>query len=191
MKTCKKCGNEKNVTEFRLRVWGYAGTCRECEKQASKENFYKNHDKYLSNSKLWKSNNKEKNENTKREWIKKNPDKVSEMNKRKYNKDPLKYIKAAVEWARSNPERKNAQIKNRKARILGNGGSYTAEEWIELKNKYNNTCLCCGKKEPEIKLTFDHVMPISKGGENTIENAQPLCLSCNSRKKDKHIDYRR
>lgn len=35
-----------------------------------------------------------------------------------------------------------------------------------------------------IMLTFDHVMPKSKGGANTIENAQTLCYPCNQEKAD-------
>lgn len=69
-------------------------------------------------------------------------------------------------------------------------GSHTDQEWEALKAKYNNTCLRCGKVEPEIKLTRDHVIPITKGGTDDIGNIQPLCVSCNSCKSDKHIDYR-
>jgi len=52
------------------------------------------------------------------------------------------------------------------------------------RDKY---CLCCGTQN---RLSIDHVIPISRGGMNVIDNLQTLCVSCNSKKRDKIIDYR-
>jgi 5-methylcytosine-specific restriction endonuclease McrA len=87
-------------------------------------------------------------------------------------------------------ERRTWNEIKRRIRKKGNGGSHTLSEWQDVKKKYNYTCLCCGKQEPEITLTVDHVIPVSKGGTNNIDNIQPLCRSCNPRKSNKIIDYR-
>jgi 5-methylcytosine-specific restriction endonuclease McrA len=71
---------------------------------------------------------------------------------------------------------------------LGNVGKNNQQEWVDLCGVHGNICLCCKKKD--VKLTLDHVLPLKLGGLNTINNAQPLCLSCNSRKGARHIDYR-
>jgi 5-methylcytosine-specific restriction endonuclease McrA len=75
----------------------------------------------------------------------------------------------------------------RKARLRGAKGSFTRKEWEALCERYHHQCIACGKRRP---LTADHIVPVSKGGANTIDNIQPMCMSCNARKMTKTIDYR-
>lgn len=93
-------------------------------------------------------------------------------------------------WKEKNTRHHSMGNRNRDARRRGATGTIFLKEWEALKTKYEHTCLCCGRKEPEIKLELDHVIPIKIGGQNIIENAQPLCKSCNSRKHIQHIDFR-
>jgi 5-methylcytosine-specific restriction endonuclease McrA len=88
-------------------------------------------------------------------------------------------------WARAHPESARARKHKRRALIRGSEGAYTGREWIDLVEKHDHRCAHCKRHEPEIKLTVDHIVPISKGGTNYISNIQPLCASCNSRKKDR------
>lgn len=71
----------------------------------------------------------------------------------------------------------------------GAEGGFSKEEWEQLKKSYFNSCPACLKPEPEITLTIDHILPLSRGGTNYIKNIQPLCLRCNLRKHTKLIFY--
>lgn len=84
-------------------------------------------------------------------------------------------------------ERKLWLNNKRRALSMKASGSHTQGEWENLKAQYNWTCPHCNRKEPIIKLTVDHIIPLSKGGSHNIENIQPLCKGCNSRKKDKIV----
>ena len=97
--------------------------------------------------------------------------------KGRVSKEHKKQIKSALENARWNSKR-------------ANGGKHSRYEWEEVKKNQDYTCLYCGKREPDIKLTKDHIVPVSQGGGLTAENTQALCKHCNSRKHAKHIDYR-
>jgi 5-methylcytosine-specific restriction endonuclease McrA len=93
-------------------------------------------------------------------------------------------------WVARNRDRSNFYSKTRKARVRGAAGTHTYDQWEELKAKYKHMCLRCRRREPDIKLTQDHIVPISKGGGNDISNIQPLCLDCNMLKYTLTIDYR-
>jgi len=92
-------------------------------------------------------------------------------------------------WREENCERIRFLVKRRRALKKNADGSHTLGEWENLKAQYNWTCPCCKKSEPKIKLTEDHIIPLSKGGSDNIENIQPLCKSCNSKKYTKIIKY--
>ena len=93
------------------------------------------------------------------------------------------------EWRKKNADKVRVYENARRAKKMA-GGKVTDKEWQDLKAYYGFKCLRCCRTEPEIRLTQDHVIPISKWGPNTIDNIQPLCRSCNSSKKGKTTDYR-
>ena len=67
-------------------------------------------------------------------------------------------------------------------------GKFTLAEWNLLLRKHNYVC-ANSKCENDSNLEADHIIPISKGGTNLIQNVQPLCRSCNARKSNKIIRY--
>ncbi len=94
-------------------------------------------------------------------------------------------------YGKANRDKLALFTNRRRARKRSTEGTHTDAEWQALKAFYDFKCLCCGKQEPEIRLTRDHVIPLDKGGSDSIDNIQPLCARCNSKKNNKHIDYRK
>lgn len=97
---------------------------------------------------------------------------------------------ARKNWLGLNNPRWNGGIKKSyRIRKLEAEGSHTKAEWENLKRRYNNMCLCCKNFEPSVKLSEDHIVPLSLGGTDFISNIQPLCLSCNKIKGAKEINF--
>lgn len=53
-----------------------------------------------------------------------------------------------------------------------------------IEREKPDKCIYCSRKE---KLTLEHILPTSRGGPNTPENAVMVCSSCNSSKGAKRL----
>lgn len=199
-KPCTRCGQVKPLTEFHKRAStqdGHAFQCRACqaaydrEKRAHKaarlreryatdpvyrdrakarhRNYYATHEKYREQSKQQTA-----------QWQRENRERVNAGARRRWP------IAKLTPQARANKKNKKYL---RRAR-LKNAGKYTPREWRDLCAFYEHRCLCCGEQFSLDALTVDHVVPLSRGGLNTIDNLQPLCMNCNRRKNDRTADYR-
>ena len=78
--------------------------------------------------------------------------------------------------------------------ILQNKPRIEAQKYISKKSVrekvfklHGYNCLKCGDDK---NISLDHIIPVFHNGENSIDNLQPLCRSCNSKKGTKIIDYR-
>lgn len=61
-------------------------------------------------------------------------------------------------------------------------GKLDLQAWNEKLERLDYKCQICGTRE---RITIDHIIPLTKGGTNHIDNLQPLCHSCNSSKGNK------
>jgi len=54
-----------------------------------------------------------------------------------------------------------------------------------LFRRDGHICLYCGEQFPRSMLTRDHVIPLSRGGDDSWVNVVSACFSCNNRKGNK------
>lgn len=166
MKPCIICKVPKELGEFYahpLTSDGRMGKCKECHKENIRKNRELNKAHYLEYDKQ----------------------RYKEQGHRYVNVEPQEYQR---KWRAENRDKVRQHKHKRRILIEQSGAHYTAEEFLELCETFDNVCLCCGADDKP--LTVDHVVPVSRGGSNNIENIQPLCRSCNSSKGVKEIDYR-
>lgn len=197
-KRCTKCGEWKPRSKFspdpRLKS-GLRSSCKVCSAAATQSWRERNPEKHqksnLARALQWYQNHKEEVKEARRLRYERSQGKELEQNARWKSEHKEQHLEGSRRWQATHPDNVKARAHNRRARIKANGGRFTAQEWRALKEFYDFACLQCGKCEPEIKLTPDHVLPLKLGGTNSIDNIQPLCGTCNNKKGAKHIDYRR
>ncbi len=176
---CVRCGTSE---------WLKAGNCKKCKRESDRQWARANPDKMTEATARWREANPDKVVGYKNKWAQANPDKMAEYKTRYRHANPVKASDSGRRWRQANPDKNAAKSARRRTTKTGAGGSYTAAEFKSMCHHYGNKCLRCGRSD--VKLTADHVLPVSKGGNSNIENIQPLCLSCNIIKHDRHIDYR-
>ena len=184
-KRCAKCKTEKPYTSFsrdKSRKDGYQPYCKDCYRAYCRAN-------------------RLKMRKNRAEYYQENKEEFSERSKQYYQSNRSHLDRSNGEWRLSHPER-TKEIKKKWAlsnidKCLAIGHAYRARkggaisgpyDFTAIRNHYGNRCLSCGRND--VKLTIDHIIPISKGGQDTAPNIQPLCQVCNSSKGARHIDYR-
>lgn len=193
-KNCSKCGQWSpfsNYSKDKYAPDGLTHACKTCRYKSFHAWRSVNVEKDRKGSVDHYWNNHEAEKEKDREYYRANTAKRYAKNKR-YAQNNREHVNAWMrQYRKDNPEKfalyDKVNASKRRAYKANSTGQYTGKEWLDLCELYDYRCLCCGEKKP---LTVDHVIPLSKGGSNGIENCQPLCGSCNSSKRANHIDYR-
>ncbi len=128
---------------------------------------------YTETAKQWRHNNPDK---MKQSYPKRNALRNAWREKQKQTEE---YKLKCVTYAHERRER------------LAQGNNKVKLKPQEVKSIYERDgymCLACGTSD---QLTLDHVIPISQGGHNILDNLQILCKTCNCSKGTQTIDYRK
>lgn len=91
------------------------------------------------------------------------------------------------QWSKDNPDKKIEQFHKRRARIYGQVTFDLPKDFVKiLKNIQNNTCAYCSRND--VRLTVEHMLPLSRGGKHCIENVILACSNCNFSKHNKTLE---
>lgn len=136
--------------------------------------------------------NREKKLAYAKQWRAEHPEKVEEYRQRAKAIDPAirreqcrKYKqKLRTERPEEYKARHSAIKHRRRARIKGNGGSYTPDEYKMCLEFFGGRCAYTG--EPLVDgFHMDHVVPLAKGGTSAIHNLVPCNPEPNLDKSDR------
>jgi len=194
---CRFCWNAQkreeraaNPEKHRETARKYIEANKEHVRELKRKHQTENPEKYDEALRKYRESHREEINNKARERRERDLEHYREIGRNSYERHAEERRKYSSEYYKRFPEKSVAATNRRRALKYASEITHTEEEWQELKAFYNFTCLRCGKHEPEIKLTRDHVIPLTQGGSDSIDNVQPLCARCNSKKNNKHIDYR-
>ena len=175
-KVCALCRAEKPAHEFDSHIHskgGLSSYCKECRRTYASHAYHGSaRERMLRDKRATWWRYRARNLATNRAYQQSHREKINQH---------------ARAWRKRNPDAVRHFRRMRQAREKNAPGSYSRAEWQAMCDWFGPACLCCGSVE---FLTVDHVMPLALGGSNSIENLQPLCLTCNKRKNDSYADYR-
>jgi len=101
-----------------------------------------------------------------------------------YPKDDI--YQKGKQWRKKNGLRLRQYAAKRRAQI-----TTTATESVDYDAiaRRDTTCYLCHRPIPRHLLSFDHVVPLAKGGAHRTENIRATHLNCNKRKRDTIISH--
>lgn len=122
-RVCRKCGQEKPLSEFvkdETRELGYSYTCKHCKREHACKYRADNHEKILERTRKWRVDNPEKVREYDRKYRADNHEKILEYGRKHYAENSERYKKYSRKWHAANPE-KVREIRRYKREILSDG----------------------------------------------------------------------
>ena len=176
MKKCSKCKESyPKTTEYfyksKLNSDGLNGQCKKCYKERVNSYNKRNKKKRMR----YLKENKNHIAVQRREYRKRNSENIKDYNKT---------------YRENNPDIVRLADQRRYAKKKLLPSTLTLEQWMRIKESFDNKCAYCGMSEEQHKEIYneqlhqEHFIPISHKGGHEYGNIIPSCRSCNCSKQD-------
>ena len=158
--------------------------CLECKRLRVLSYYQENKEKIINRVGIWQKENSERSARNKLAYVLRHPERVKDIRARVHKK-----------WKEKDPDRfkliKKVNQANRKARMMMADGEHSLDDINDIRIMQKGKCAYCRTRLNGDEHT-DHIIPISRGGNNSRKNIQLLCPFCNVSKKDRDpIDHAR
>ncbi len=179
-KTCTLCHQTKELSQFYRQASrskdGHASRCKVCS-EAHNKNYRATHPQTATRMREYLS-------------VYRADHRLEHLlaGRRYYQEHREELLQKALHYQRDHPEVVSTRNRNRLAREHTALGSHTTEEFLILCKYMEWRCTYCGCDLTLTTVTADHMIPLSRGGSNAIDNLTPSCLSCNASKGAKTVE---
>jgi 5-methylcytosine-specific restriction endonuclease McrA len=209
-KSCTRCSEMKPLTDYygdtrakdgrksECKVCRLAGDVeyrkghKEATKAYGKKYYQENKDSIAAAEKKYYEKNKESIAAGRKKYYEKNKELLSTLSKKRYQENKEAYALYSKEYRKNNQDKFRVNERRRRARKIGNGfEAYTEAQVLEL---YGNDCHICGEAVDldatrrvgrpgwEQGLHIEHVIALSNGGTDSLDNVKPSHGQCNLQK---------
>lgn len=180
MKCLKKEKAKKSCKKWRAKN-------KEYTKEYDRKYYIKNKKKKRENEKKYNSRNKERLRKYKKKYREnlKNKNIAQEYQKKYQIKNKERLKKYVSYWAKTDKGKIICKkINHKRNALLKNSLFDLTKKDIEKIFKRDVVCVYCNSFN---KLSLDHIIPVSNGGDTTFNNIVLACKSCNSSKNNKDV----
>jgi len=186
-KICSKCGKELELNLFSKNTKckdGLNSWCKKCRKEYMKQYHKDNKERDIKCAKTYYKAHKVDIAKYKKSYDIENKNEISEYKKQNRERKRASIAIQVMNWKRNNKDKVNISKQNRRAKKRLLPSTLTFKQWESTKGYFDNQCCYCGQ---EALLTQEHFIPLSKGGEYTVNNIIPSCQRCNSSKGNREF----
>lgn len=182
---CKEVWPLSNFSQEKRNPSGVRGACKVCLNAQSKEYRDKLGDVLVERKAQDYQKHKEKRQAHHKQYYQEHKEELDRWSTQYRQQNKEKLSERARRWRQTERGKilKRAAHRRRRAHKRNAPGSFTPEQFQEQIERQKQKCYYCGKRSS--MWHPDHVVPLSRGGSNSIDNIVAACPTCNLKKHNK------
>jgi hypothetical protein len=186
---CSRCRILKSLDDFPPQSGATLGRsywCRRCKAAWKLAQLRADPERYRAQRRAQYAVNREREIAQRRSYRIANRDEINTRRAIRRAANPEPNRRRARAWRLANLDRFDAGRQLRRARKRGvREARFSAKEWSELQALFDSRCVYCWQRP--LRLTQEHVQPLSRGGRHDASNIVPACAPCNYSKQRKNL----